>query len=65
MPAVSKEDIENAINSVTGAPSSGLICEITPAIVDAVNRLVNGDDSAKQTRVVQAAETRKVDTEGK
>jgi hypothetical protein len=65
MPAVSKEDIQNAIISVTGAPSSGLICEITPAIVDAVNRLVNGDDSAKQTRVVQAAETRKVDTEGK
>jgi hypothetical protein len=65
MPAVSKEDIQNAIDGVTGAPSSGLICEITPAIVDAVNRLVNGDDSAKQTRVVQAAETRKVDTEGK
>jgi hypothetical protein len=65
MPAVTKEDIQNAIDNVTGAPSSGLICDITPGIVDAVNRLVNGDDSAKQTRVVQAAETRKVDTEGK
>ncbi len=64
MGAISKGDIERAINGVTGAPSSGLICDITPAIVDAVNRLVNGDDSAKQNRIIQAAETRKVDTEG-
>lgn len=65
MSAVTREDIKNAIDGVTGAPSSGLICDITPAIVDAVNRLINGDDSAKEARVVKAAETRKVDTEGK
>ena len=65
MSNISRADILGAINEVTGAPSSGIICEITPAIVDAVNRLVNGDDLAKQTRVVQAPETRKVDTEGK
>ena len=54
---VTKADILAAINSVTGDPTTGLVRDITPGIVDAIDALVN-PKAAKETRVVVAEETR-------
>ena len=62
MPEITRADIEGAINSVTGAPSSGVVADATPALIDAIDALVNGNRVVEQ-RVVRAPETRKVDAE--
>ena len=55
--SVTKADILAAINSVTGDPTTGLVADITPGIVDAIDALVN-PKAAKETRVVAPEETR-------
>lgn len=62
MGQITRAQIEGAIHGVTGAPSSGLIHDWTPAIVDAIDALLN-PKAAKETRVVKAPEVR--DTEDK
>ena len=54
---VTKADILAAINSVTGDPTTGVVRDITPGIVDAIDALVN-PKAAKETRVVAPEETR-------
>ena len=57
---ISRAQIEGAIHGVTGAPSSGIVADITPGIVDAIEELIN-PKPAKETRVVKASETRTKD----
>ena len=59
MADITRADILSAINSVTGDPSTGVVHDVTPAIVDAIARLVEGDVEIEQ-RVVKPAETRTV-----
>ena len=59
MAEITRADILGAINSVTGDPSTGVVHDATPAIVEAIARLVEGDVDIEQ-RVVKPAETRKV-----
>jgi hypothetical protein len=61
MADITKADIANAINAITGNPSIGIIADVTPAIVDAIDELINGEPVVEQ-RVVKPAETRKADT---
>jgi hypothetical protein len=58
---ISKGDIRAAIDGVTGAPTTGIVCDITPAIVNAIDKLING--KPVEQRVVRPAETRKADTD--
>lgn len=48
--AVTRSNIEDAINNATGNPSSGLIHDWTPAIVDAVDELINGGAKSRATK---------------
>ena len=59
MTEITRADILGAINSVTGAPSTGVVHDVTPAIVEAIARLMQGDSEIEQ-RVVKPAETRTV-----
>jgi hypothetical protein len=59
MADITRADIQAAIDNVTGAPSSGVVHDVTPALVDAIARLVEGDTKI-DNRVVKPAETRKV-----
>lgn len=59
MADITRADIEAAINSVTGDPSSGVVHDVTPAIVNAIAKLIEGDTKI-DNRVVKPAETRKV-----
>ena len=61
MTDITRADILGAINSVTGAPSCGIVADATPAIVDAIDELINGKPVVEQ-RVIKATETRKADT---
>lgn len=61
MADISKSDIRAAIDSVTGAPTTGVVCDIAPAIVQAIDELINGKPVAEQ-RVVKPAETRKAES---
>jgi hypothetical protein len=61
MADITRADITNAINSVTGNPTSGIVADVTPAIVDAIDKLINPKAETEQ-RVIKAAETRKADT---
>jgi hypothetical protein len=61
MGTITKGDIQAAIDGVTGAPSSGVVCDVTPAIVKAIDELING--KPVEQRVVKPAETRKADTD--
>lgn len=54
---VTREDILGAINSVTGDPSSGIVHDIQPALVDAIMAVV-APAPAKEKRVVEVEETR-------
>lgn len=58
---VTRGDIEAAINEATGNPDVGPIKDIQPAIVAAIDALINGEPE-KETRVVKAAETRETKT---
>jgi hypothetical protein len=60
MANISAGDIRAAIDSVTGAPVSGVVADVTPGIVNAIDELINGKKIGEQ-RVVKASETRKVD----
>lgn len=57
MSQVTKQEIVGAIENVTGAPSCGIVCDITPAIADAVYRLLYPQETPKETRIVKATET--------
>ena len=57
---ITRAQIEGVIHGVTGAPSSGIVADITPGIVDAIDDLIN-PKAAKETRVVKASETRSKD----
>jgi hypothetical protein len=59
MADITRADILSAINSVTGDPSTGVVHDVTPAIVEAIARLMQGDSEIEQ-RVVKPAETRTV-----
>lgn len=56
MATITKAEILKAVQSVTGAPTVGTVAAIEPQIVDAIDRLVNGEP-AKENRVVKAKET--------
>ena len=55
---ITREQIEAAVNSVTGDPSTGVVHDIQPAIVDAIDALVNPAPEKKSKRVIEADETR-------
>ena len=55
--SLTKADILAAVKSVTGDPDTGIVRDITPGIVDAIDALVN-PKAAKETRVVAPQETR-------
>ena len=61
MADISKSDIRAAIDGVTGAPSCGVVADVTPAIVNAIDELING--KPVEQRVVKPAETRKVESD--
>ena len=61
MADITRADIEGAINGVTGAPSSGIVADVTPALVQALDELINGKPVVEQ-RVIKSPETRKADT---
>ena len=54
MADITKTDIANAINGVTGAPTCGIVADVTPALVDAIDELINGKPVVEQ-RVIKAA----------
>ena len=47
---VTRSDIQDAINNVTGNPSSGLIHDWTPVIVEAVDELINGGGKSRASK---------------
>lgn len=55
--SVTRDDILAAVKSATGDPTTGLLADATPAIVDAVDALVNPNAKVEK-RVVVAEETR-------
>jgi hypothetical protein len=62
MADITRADIQAAIDGITGAPSVGIVHDVTPGIVDAIARLVAGDSEVEQ-RVIKPTETRKVDSD--
>ena len=60
MADITRADITNAINAVTGEPTTGIIKDITPGLVDAIDQLINGKPETEQ-RVIKPTETRKND----
>jgi hypothetical protein len=61
MGTISSGDIAGAIKGVTGDPVSGVVHDITPALIAAIDQLINGPKVAPQpeSRVIKASETRK------
>ncbi len=56
---VSRQQIEEAVNSVTGNPSSGIVHDLQPAIIDAVMAVVAPPaPTAKSKRVLEVDEVR-------
>lgn len=56
-----RAEIQAVIDSVTGAPVTGLVADMVPGIVDALDAALNPpatDEAKRSTRVVEAAETR-------
>ena len=62
MADITRADIQAAIDGVTGAPSVGVVHDVTPGIVDAIARLLVGDSEVEQ-RVIKPTETRHADTD--
>lgn len=57
---ITPADIRGAIEQVTGAPTSGVVAEVTPGLIAAIDHLINGAPAAAtEQRVVKAPETRK------
>ena len=61
---ITHADIRAAIDAVTGAPSSGVVAEVTPGLVADIDALINGAPAAPEQRVIKATETRKTDAAG-
>ena len=55
--SVTRDDILAAVKSATGDPDTGIVHDITPAIVDAIAALLIGSP-VKEKRVVVPEETR-------
>lgn len=58
---MTRAEIQAVIDSVTGAPVTGLIADIVPGIVDALDATMNPPavaDEQRETRVIEADETR-------
>ncbi|MFM1964926.1 MAG: hypothetical protein RL134_651 [Actinomycetota bacterium] len=58
---MNRAEIQAVIESVTGAPVTGLVADITPGIVDALDAALNppaDEDDERETRVIEAAEKR-------
>lgn len=58
---MNRAEIKAVIESVTGAPTTGLIADITPGIVEALDAALNPpavEEEERETRVIKAAETR-------
>lgn len=57
---MNKSDLRAIIDGVTGAPDTGAVCDIVPAIVDALDAALNPAPAvpAKETRVIEADEVR-------
>lgn len=56
-----RAEIQAIIDSVTGAPTTGLIADMVPGIVDALDAALNPpavEEASRETRVTEAAETR-------
>ena len=62
MADITRADIQAAIDDVTGAPSVGVVHDVTPGIVDAIARLLVGDREVEQ-RVIKSTETRNADSD--
>ena len=62
MSAITRADIEGAIHRVTGKPDTGTVAAITPALVDAIDQLIN-PKAEPETRIIKADETRKTKTD--
>lgn len=62
MADITRADIQAAIDGVTGAPSVGIVHDITPGIIDAIARLIAGDSEVEQ-RIIKPTETRNADTD--
>ena len=60
MADITRAEIQSAIDGVTGAPSCGIVHDVTPALIDAILGLMQGDTKI-ENRVVKPAETRKVE----
>ena len=61
MPTITRADIQAAIETITGAPTCGIVHDATPGIVEAIDELINGKPVVEQ-RVVKATETREANT---
>lgn len=55
--SVTRDDILAAVKSATGDPTTGIVHDITPAIADAIDRLLNPKAKVEK-RVIVAEETR-------
>lgn len=58
---MNRAEIQAVIESVTGAPVTGLVADITPGIVDALDAALNPpavEAEERETRVIEAAEKR-------
>lgn len=54
-----KASLRAIIDEVTGAPDTGAVAEMVPAIVDALDAALNPQPvKVKETRVIEADETR-------
>lgn len=58
MSEITRGQITQAIHGVTGTPASGIVHDLTPELVEAINTLINGQPEPRETRVIQAQETR-------
>jgi hypothetical protein len=56
--SVTKADILATIKAETGDPSTGPVCDATPAIADAIDRLLNPQPKVERAVAKGAAETR-------
>lgn len=60
MSTITRADIDKAVKSVTGDPTTGAVADIQDQIVGAIDRLINGGTSktgAREDRVLRAKET--------
>lgn len=55
---MNRADIEGVIKGAVGNPTSGAVADAIPAIVDAIDKRLNGKPAKADTRVVAAEETR-------